>query len=508
MTPGRPAYKTSKRDSNVIVMSRLRVAAAIVLVALVGLLVPARPAGAQGNGQFQFTVTFGGAPLQGLAIIVNSSASDPRGYINSGGPNVTDGNGRFDLSLPAGTYDLHVAEKETNNVVYGSQVIYEVRINAGQAIPVNFELQRPVGAITGRVLRPNGAPAAGVQVDAFGTFALGDTEPFGWGGVATAADGTYTLRNLLPNRAYAVFVPALGYRMDYVPVNAGSSTPSVDFPSATGVYPGGQPSPAPAPTAPAPSSGPEGRMFGLGADGSLRWYRHADPGGGAYNWVGTNFGNLVGEGWNAFDDVWSGGNGVLYTVKDGVLRWHRNTDPGGGTYSWAATNFGNIVGEGWGDLLAAVPNGDGTIYAVRPNGDLIWFRHTGVNDGTYSYAAGSGAKIGDGFDQCERLIGGGNGVLYCVRANGDLQYWHHTSPLTGAASWAGGTIVGNGWGNVQQMWSGGSGVIYTIDSAGNLRWYRHTGFADGTYSWAGTNFGATIGEGWNKFSSILTGGLA
>jgi hypothetical protein len=489
-------------------MSRLRVAAAVLIVALAGLVVPAGPAGAQANAHFQFTVTFGGAPLAGMAIVVNSSASDPRGYINSGGPNVTDGAGHFNLDLPAGTYDLHVSEKETNNVTYASQVIYEVRINAGQTLPVSFELQRPVGAISGQVLRGNGTPAAGVQVDAFATTAALDTGPFGWGSVTTGSDGTFTLRNLLPNGAYAVFVSALGYRMDFVPVTAGSTTPAVNFPSATGRYPGAQPGPAPTPAAPNPAAGPEGRIFGIDGSGTLRWYRHADPAGGTYSWVATNFGNVVGSGWNAFDEVLSGGNGVFYTVKDGVLRWYRDTDPGGGSFSWAGTNFGNVVGDGWNTLTHVVPNGDGTIYAVRPNGDLIWFRHLGVNDGTYSYAAGSGSKIGDGFNQCTRLVGGGAGVLYCVRANGDLQYWHHTSPLTGQATWAGGTIVGNGWGGNRAMWSGGNGVIYTVDNAGNLRWYRHTGFTNGAYSWADANFGAVIGDGWNRFDPLLTGGLA
>jgi hypothetical protein len=393
-------------------MSRLRVAAAVLLVALAGVLLPASQAGAQATGRFQFTVTFGGAPLAGMAIVVNSSASDPRGYINSGGPNVTDGAGHYDLDLPAGTYDLHVSEKETNNVTYGSQVIYEVHIGAGQTIPVTFELQRPVGAITGQVLRANGTPAAGVQVDAFATTAALDTGPFGWGSVTTAGDGTFTLRNLLPNGAYAVFVSALGYRMDFVPVIAGATTPNVNFPSATGRYPGAQPTAGPAP-APNPAAGPEGRIFGIDSAGTLRWYRHADPAGGTYNWVANNFGNVVGDGWNAFADVLSGGNGVLYTVDSaGTLRWYRDTDPGGGTFSWATTNFGNVVGDGWNTLLHVVPNGDGTIYAVRQNGDLIWFRHLGVNDGTYSYAAASGTKIGDGFNQCERLIGGGDGVLY------------------------------------------------------------------------------------------------
>jgi hypothetical protein len=50
-------------------------------------------------------------------------------------------------------------------------------------------------------------------------------------------------------------------------------------------------------------------------------------------------------------------------------------------------------------------------------------------------------------------------------------------------------------------------VIYTVDNAGNLRWYRHTGFVNGAYSWSEANFGAVIGDGWNRFDRLLTGGL-
>lgn len=215
---------------------------AFLAAAVLCLLVPAGSAVAQAPARFHVAVYHGGVPVPDIAVIINSSASDPRGYINSHAPNRTDANGEFYLDLPPGTYDVHVAEPLTNNATYPSQVFYEVTVGPGVQADVPFELARRTGAITGWVRHPSGAPAAGVKVEAFGTDAVGDPAPFGWGDVRTDANGVFTLGNLLPNRYYVVFVSELGYRLDGVPVQAGAYTPDLLFPG-SGAYVGRGPIP-------------------------------------------------------------------------------------------------------------------------------------------------------------------------------------------------------------------------------------------------------------------------
>jgi Tachylectin len=38
--------------------------------------------------------------------------------------------------------------------------------------------------------------------------------------------------------------------------------------------------------------------------------------------------------------------------------------------------------------------GDGILYAVQDNGDLLWYRHDGWRDGSFTWAAGSGKRVG------------------------------------------------------------------------------------------------------------------
>ena len=133
--------------------------------------------------------------------------------------------------MPPGNYDVHVAELAPhNNENYGSQVLYEVSVGDGALVPLGFELNRPAGAMTGTVRDGAGNPVPGVKVEAFGSFALGDPPPYGWGDTTTDGAGNFRINRLLPNRWYVVFVSSLGYRMDQVPVVAGGTTTCGELP--------------------------------------------------------------------------------------------------------------------------------------------------------------------------------------------------------------------------------------------------------------------------------------
>ncbi len=480
-------------------MARLRVrrvvpAVSLVLALFASMLWTGR-AGAQANGVFVVTVTSNGVPIDRTAVYINDSFVGTL-WNNYDGTNFTAG-GRYQVSAPPGTYDVHVGDYPVPGARYAPQVRYHVTLAAGQTRTMNFEVALPVGTAAGVVRTPSGAPATGVVVEAFGTSALGDTDPYGWGSTTTDANGAFSLGNLLPNRSYALFVSSLGYRMDYVPVAAGAVTPDVVLPSGPN-YGGGGPVGG--------VSGAEGRIYAVMAgSGALRWYRHTDPGSGTVSWREAT---TIGSGWGAFDRVVAGGGGTLYTVRNGNLQWYRHGDPDGGSFRWTTPNFGAVVGSGWDVFTHIVANGDGTIYTVRPDGTLQWWRHLGVTNGAYAWAAGSGTVIGNGFNGCAEVIGGGQGVLYCVRPNGDLQWFRQQTPASPSPSWVGGGVVGNGWNGYRTLWSGGNGVLYGIDGAGSLRWFKHTGFTNGAYAWQTANFGATVGTGWGAVADAVTGGLA
>jgi hypothetical protein len=42
--------------------------------------------------------------------------------------------------------------------------------------------------------------------------------------------------------------------------------------------------------------------------------------------------------------------------------------------------------------------GDGVIYAIADNGDLLWFRHDGQGDGSFTWADTEARKIGVGWN--------------------------------------------------------------------------------------------------------------
>jgi len=65
-----------------------------------------------------------------------------------------------------------------------------------------------------------------------------------------------------------------------------------------------------------------------------------------------------------------------------------------GTFRWDGPKK---VGSGWGGFTKLFSGGDGVIYAVQDNGDLVWYRHDGHNDGSFRWAAAAAKKVGSGW---------------------------------------------------------------------------------------------------------------
>lgn len=195
--------------------------------------------------------------------------------------------------------------------------------------------------------------------------------------------------------------------------------------------------------------------------------------------------------------------GVIYAVADnGDLLWYRHTGRDDGSFEWAA-NEGKKVGHGW-NAKQVFADGDGAIYALMANGDLMWFRHTGREDGSFDWAANEGKKVGNGWN-AKQVFSGGGGVIYALMENGDLLWYRHDGRQDGSFAWASnqGRKVGSGW-NASQVFSGGDGIIYALMVNGDLLWYRHTGREDGSFAWA-SNEGRKVGHGWNA-RQVFSGG--
>jgi hypothetical protein len=103
--------------------------------------------------------------------------------------------------------------------------------------------------------------------------------------------------------------------------------------------------------------------------------------------------------------------------------------------------------------LSSAPKAEaqGLVYAVLANGDLMWNKHLGRDDGTFNWATDTGKQVGNGWN-VKHVFSGGNGIIYSVLENGDLMWNKHLGRDDGSFSWATdtGKQVGNGW-NVQKV---------------------------------------------------------
>ncbi len=206
----------------------------------------------------------------------------------------------------------------------------------------------------------------------------------------------------------------------------------------------------------------------------------------------------IGTGWSGLT-VFSGGNGVIYTIDSaGQLHWYHDQNHAvGGGANWAAAS-GAVIGTGWGGFAQVVTNGGGVIYALDRSGNLHWYRYLGSN-GSISWASNSGAVIGSGWGGFSRIVAGGDGIIYALDSSGNLRWYMHADPFRGSATWANGgngTIIGTGWQTFSGLGSIGAGIIYAVDASGNLWWLRHLDPIGGTAAWANGGIPQKVSSGW------------
>ena len=145
--------------------------------------------------------------------------------------------------------------------------------------------------------------------------------------------------------------------------------------------------------------------------------------------------------------------------------------------------------------------------------DLLWYRHNGYADGSFSW---EGARIVGTDWEFSEIAPGGAGLIYAVEGDGDLLWYDHLGSVLGTFRWAGPNPVGSGW-NITSVNASGRDVlglfcdtrngspllasptgtiIYAIRADGTLDWFRHDGADTGTPSWANGGQPTTVGSGW------------
>ncbi|MFF0498060.1 tachylectin-related carbohydrate-binding protein [Nocardia aobensis] len=202
---------------------------------------------------------------------------------------------------------------------------------------------------------------------------------------------------------------------------------------------------------------------------------------------------------------------ALYGIKpDGDLQWYRHDGVQSGGAYWTAGEGGKKISGGW-DIYPTVFSGrdSGVIYAVKPDGDLQWYRHDGWQDGGAYWTAGAGGnRISGGWGIYRTVFSIGRGVIYGIKPNGDLQWYRHDGWEDGTARWtagAGGNRVSGGWDIYDTVFGSYLGVIYGIKPNGDLHWYRHDGWVDGTARWTAGAGGIKISGGWNIYDTVFAG---
>lgn len=184
------------------------------------------------------------------------------------------------------------------------------------------------------------------------------------------------------------------------------------------------------------------------------------------------------------------------------------------TYDWRI--FGPPVPVAQGIIYAIEPTGIDLVTGRRRDDHLLWYRHDGIGDGSFTWAQGSGNQVGNGWNFWQ-VFSGGDGVIYAIqnteidlrtgrRTGGHLLWYQHDGRGDGSFTWGpdSGNQVGSGWRGFKQVFAGGDGVIYAIQNNGDLLWYRHDGRGNGSNTWTEGSGKKVVGSGWN-FLHVFSG---
>jgi hypothetical protein len=201
-------------------------------------------------------------------------------------------------------------------------------------------------------------------------------------------------------------------------------------------------------------------IYTLADNGELRLHWHIGAFDGSYKWREPSI--VVGTGWTMFDKIISMDQGVIYgilpntiTREDGksypgILRWHKNThyaDTSSSPNNWRSAKD---VGWEWGHFKQVFSGGNGVLYTVGQDGKLLWYKHKTYKSQPASiplFTASKGAKdawnntwagpkrVGDGWGEFTKIFSPGEGHIYGIMPNGDLMYYRHTGWQDGSYVW-------------------------------------------------------------------------
>jgi len=267
-------------------------------------------------------------------------------------------------------------------------------------------------------------------------------------------------------------------------------------------------------------------IFGEGAalyavrdDGALLWQQI--PSGTPPAGMSVQGCKQIGAGWESFLHVFTGGKTALGTVlyavdPAGGLHWYCDTNGAGGNSPDGSTGWaqgsGNQIGQGWDQFVHLFSGGGGIIYAIRPTGELLWYKDLWQNgqnaaNGSAGWAQGSGNQIGAGWNQFTYVVSGGGGNIYAVEPTGEL-FWYEdlwqngANAANGTTGWATNSSkqIGAAWDMFTYVLSCRSGILLGArieEYGGNLLWFQDT-LRDGSNGPDGlaASLGAYIGQGW------------
>ncbi len=233
--------------------------------------------------------------------------------------------------------------------------------------------------------------------------------------------------------------------------------------------------------------------------------------------------------WDEVTRVFAGDEGLLYGVKrDGSLVWYRHTgwEQGDPTFASGGAEQRFRDDPWWGTPITLDGGSDGTLYGVGRDGSLLWQRHQDWRNGSTQLSGDwrpvpltRGPGLGGGWAGFVQVLAGSEGVLYGVKADGSLVWYRHTGWQDGSPTFAdggrervlaSGPGPGGGWASFARVVAGSEGVLYGIKADGSLVWYRHTGWQDGSPTFADGGRervlakGPGPGGGWAGFRPIGT----
>ncbi|WP_409463400.1 tachylectin-related carbohydrate-binding protein [Amycolatopsis sp. GA6-003] len=209
--------------------------------------------------------------------------------------------------------------------------------------------------------------------------------------------------------------------------------------------------------------------------------RHNEPETGAVSWTGRT---TIGNAWNG--KTLAGPDGRMYLVgSDGTVRRYRRLATG-----WENGGVSQTIATGWYGVTLPSQRNRTTVDAT---GDFYWTHDDILAWLRYDETAKTWTerRIDTGWTQAkyDLIVGAGAGVFYARTPGGDLYRFQYDPSSQRWLEYA--RLVGNGgWQNYSQIASAGGDVLYALDkSTGQIRWYRYLGGGN----WTGRNVIGTVG---------------